>query len=149
VTEMVTGLDLVKWQIRIAAGEKLSFGQKNVEWHGHSIEVRLTARDPERDFAPSAGRIHSLRLPGGLGVRVDTHAFCGYDVPPYYDSMIAKIIVWADTRGEAISRMQRALHETEVVGVKTDLEYHKKILANAFFRKGDINTRFLATYVGE
>ncbi len=149
VTEMVTGLDLVKWQIRIAAGEKLSFGQKNVEWHGHSIEVRLTARDPERDFAPSAGRIHTLRLPGGLGVRVDTHAFCGYDVPPYYDSMIAKIIVWAETRGEAVARMQRALHETEVVGVKTDLEYHKKILANAFFRKGDINTRFLATYVGE
>lgn len=149
VTEMVTGLDLVKWQIKIAAGEKLPFSQRQIEWHGHSIEVRLTARDPDRDFAPSAGHISSLRLPGGLGVRVDTHVFCGYDVPPYYDSMLAKIIVWAETRGEAISRMQRALHETEIVGIKTDLEYHKKIFANAYFRKGEIDTRFLATYLGE
>jgi len=147
ITEMVTGVDLVKWQIRIAQGEKLSFGQRDVQWRGHAIEVRLTARDPARDFAPSAGRITSLRLPGGLGVRIDTHVFAGYDVPPYYDSMLAKIIVWDDTREAAINRMQRALDEVEIGGVKTDLEYHKKILANALFRKGDLNTKFLQTHV--
>ncbi len=147
ITEMVTGVDLVKWQIKVAQGEKLSFGQRDVEWHGHSIEVRLTARDPARDFAPSAGQITSLRLPGGLGVRIDTHVFAGYDVPPYYDSMLAKIIVWDDTRDGAINRMQRALDEVEIGGVKTDLEYHKKILANALFRKGDLNTKFLASHV--
>jgi len=149
ITEMVTGIDLVKWQIKIAQGEKLSFSQRDIEWHGHSIEVRLTARDPARDFAPSAGRITSLRLPGGLGVRIDTHVFAGYDIPPYYDSMIAKIIVWDDTRDAAINRMQRALDEVEIGGVKTDLEYHKKILANALFRKGDLNTKFLATHITE
>lgn len=149
ITEMVTGLDLVKWQIRIAAGEKLPFSQKGVHWNGHAIEVRLTARDPERDFAPSAGRIDSLRLPGGLGVRVDTQVFCGYEVPPYYDSMLAKIIVWDEDRAGAIARMQRALDETEIVGVKTDLEYHKRIMANAFFRKGELNTRFLATHLSD
>jgi len=149
ITEMVTGVDLVKWQIRVAQGERLSFGQRDVQWHGHAIEVRLTARDPARDFVPSAGRITSLRLPGGLGVRIDTHVFAGYDIPPYYDSMLAKIIVWDDTRDAAINRMQRALDEVEIGGVKTDLEYHKKILANALFRKGDLNTKFLATYVTE
>ena len=147
ITEMVTGVDLVKWQIKIAQGEKLSFGQRDVQWHGHSIEVRLTARDPARDFAPSAGRITSLRLPGGLGVRIDTHVYAGYEVPPYYDSMLAKIIVWDDTRDAAINRMQRALDEVEISGIKTDLEYHKKILANALFRKGDLNTKFLQTHV--
>ena len=149
ITEMVTGVDLVKWQIKIAAGEKLDFGQRDVQWNGHAIEVRLTARDPERDFAPSAGKITSLRLPGGLGVRIDTHVYSGYDVPPYYDSMLAKIIVWDHDRSSAINRMQRALDEVEITGVKTDLEYHKRILANAFFRKGELTTKFLATHVGE
>ncbi len=149
ITEMVTGIDLVKWQIRIAAGEKLPFSQRDIHWTGHAIEVRLTARDPARDFAPSAGKITSLRLPGGLGVRIDTHVYAGYEVPPYYDSMIAKIIVWDDTRDAAINRMQRALDEVEITGVKTDLEYHKKIFASAAFRKGDLNTKFLATHVTE
>lgn len=149
ITEQVTGIDLVKWQIKVAAGEKLDFGQRDVHWTGHSIEVRLTARDPERDFAPCAGKIISARLPGGLGVRVDTHIFCGYDVPPYYDSMLAKIIVWDSDRAGAIARMQRALDEVEIIGVKTDLEYHKRILANAFFRKGDLNTKFLARYLSD
>ncbi len=147
ITEMVTGIDLVKQQIRVAAGEKLPFAQRDITWTGHSIEVRLTANDPERNFAPSAGRIQSLRLPGGLGVRVDTHVFCGYDVPPYYDSMLAKVIVWAEDRDGAIARMQRALDEVEITGVKTDLEYHRRIFANALFRKGDLNTRFLATHL--
>ncbi len=149
ITEMVTGVDLVKWQIKVAQGERLTFGQRDVRWEGHAIEVRLTARDPARDFAPSAGKITSLRLPGGLGVRIDTHVFAGYDVPPYYDAMLAKIIVWDDTRDAAINRMQRALDEVEITGVKTDLEYHKKILANALFRKGDLNTKFLATHLTE
>ena len=149
ITEMVTGIDLVKWQIKIAAGEKLPFRQGDIHWNGHAIEVRLTARDPARDFAPSPGKITSLRLPGGLGVRIDTHVFAGYEVPPYYDSMIAKIIVWDDTRDAAINRMQRALDEVEIGGVKTDLEYHKKIFANAAFRKGDLNTKFLTTHVTE
>ncbi len=149
ITEMVTGIDLVKWQIRVAAGEKLPFSQRDIHWNGHSIEVRLTARDPARDFAPSAGKITGLRFPGGLGVRIDTHVYSGYDVPPYYDSMIAKIIVWDDTRDAAINRMQRALDEVEITGVKTDLEYHKKIFANAAFRKGDLSTSFLAVHIGE
>ena len=149
ITEEVTGIDLVKQQIRVAAGEKLKIPQRSVEWNGHSIEVRLTARDPERDFAPSAGKIDSVRLPGGPGVRVDTHIYCGYVVPPYYDSMIAKIIVWDHDRASAIAKMQRALDETEVIGVKTDLEYHKKIMANAFFRKGELSTKFLAKHLSE
>jgi len=149
VTEAVTGIDLVQSQIRIAAGEKLKYNQRHIEWKGHSIEVRITARDPERDFTPSAGRIQSVRLPGGLGVRVDTHVFCGYDVPPYYDSMLAKIIVWGEDRNAAIARMLSALHETEIVGVKTDIEYHKKILSNAFFKKADLSTSFLARYMTE
>ena len=147
ITELVTGIDLVKWQIRIAAGEKFKMSQRDIEWTGHAIEVRLTARDPERDFAPSAGRIQSLRLPGGLGVRIDTHVYAGYEVPPFYDSMIAKIIVWDEDRSSAISRMQRALDEVEITGVKTDLEYHKRIMANAFFRKGDLSTDFLARHL--
>ncbi|MBV9850176.1 MAG: acetyl-CoA carboxylase biotin carboxylase subunit [Armatimonadetes bacterium] len=147
ITEMVTGIDLVKQQIKIAAGEKLPFGQRDIRWDGHAIEVRLTARDPDRDFAPNAGPIRSLRLPGGLGVRVDTHIFCGYEVPPYYDSMLAKIIVWAEDRAGAIARMQRALDEVEITGIKTDLEYHKRIFANAFFRKGDLSTKFLMTHL--
>jgi len=147
ITEEVTGIDLVKQQIRVAQGEKLKISQRSVEWRGHSIEVRLTARDPEREFAPSAGKIDSVRLPGGPGVRVDTHIYCGYVVPPYYDAMIAKIIVWDHDRASAIAKMQRALDETEVIGVKTDLEYHKKIMANAFFRKGDLSTKFLAKHL--
>jgi acetyl-CoA carboxylase biotin carboxylase subunit len=147
ITEMVTGVDLVRQQIRVAAGEKLPFSQRDIEWKGHAIEVRLTANDPERNFAPSAGHIQSLRLPGGLGVRVDTHVYGGYDVPPYYDSMLAKIIVWAETRAEAIARMQRALGEVEIIGVKTDLEYHKRIFTNALFREGNVTTKFLAEHV--
>lgn len=149
VTEMVTGIDLVKMQIRIAAGERLKMSQRQMKWTGHAIEVRLTARDPERDFTPSAGKITSLHLPGGLGVRVDTHVYCGYDVPPYYDSMLAKIITWDTDRAGAISRMERALAETEIGGIKTDLAYHRRIVANAFFRKGELSTKFLARHLSD
>ncbi len=149
ITEEVTGVDLVKLQIKVAAGEKLKMPQRSIEWKGHSIEVRVTARDPERDFAPSAGRIESVRLPGGPGVRVDTHIYCGYEVPPYYDSLLAKLIVWDHDRASAIAKMQRALDEIEIIGVKTDIEYHKRIMANAFFRKGELSTKFLAKYMKE
>lgn len=149
VTEMVTGIDLVKWQIRIAAGEKLPFQQKSIEWRGHAIEARLTARDPERDFAPSAGRIEDLHLPGGLGVRVDTHVDSESDVPPYYDPMIAKIIVWDHDRPSAIARLARALAETHVSGIKTDLSFLRRIVANHYFRRADLSTSFLQQRLGE
>jgi acetyl-CoA carboxylase, biotin carboxylase subunit len=144
VTEVVTGLDLVKWQIKIAAGERLDLNQRQIEWNGHGIEVRVTARDVERDFAPCAGHISSLHLPGGPNVRVDTQVYSGSDVPPYYDPMIAKIIVWDSTRDLAIAKMQRALNEMQVIGIATDIPYLKKILVNPYFRRADLSTSFLA-----
>jgi acetyl-CoA carboxylase biotin carboxylase subunit len=149
VTEEVTGLDLVKWQIKIAAGQKLDFRQGQVVWNGHAIEARVTARDPERDFAPCAGQITSLHLPGGPGVRVDTQVFCGAEIPPYYDPMIAKIIVKDTNRPAAIAKMARALAETQIHGIQTDLPFLRKIIANAYFRRGDLSTNFLAQHMGE
>ena len=143
ITEMVTGVDLVKMQILVAAGEKLPFSQKEVRWEGHAIECRINAEDPDRNFAPSAGRIHKVVLPGGLGVRVDTHIYPGYEVPSYYDSLLAKIITWDKTRAGAISRMQRALQEMEVSGIKTNIHFQLRILANAFYRRGDLTTDFI------
>ncbi len=147
VTEAVTGLDLVKLQIQVAAGEKLPFTQKEVRWEGHAIECRINAEDPDRNFAPSAGHIDRVVLPGGLGVRVDTHITADYDVPPYYDPMLAKVIVWAATRPAAIARMQRALQEMEVRGIKTNIDFQKRILANAFYRRGDVTTDFIQRHM--
>jgi acetyl-CoA carboxylase biotin carboxylase subunit len=149
VTEVVTDIDLVKYQIRIAAGERLDFKQAGVEWRGHAIEARITARDPERDFAPSAGKVTGLHLPGGLGVRVDTHLTSGAEVPPYYDPMVAKIIVWDKNRDLAIARLQRALAETEVEGIRTDLPYLRRIAANVYFKRGELSTSFLTQRMGE
>jgi acetyl-CoA carboxylase biotin carboxylase subunit len=143
VTEMLTNLDLVKLQISIAAGEKLPFAQKDVRWEGHAIECRINAEDPDRNFAPSAGRVERAVFPGGPGVRVDTHLVAGADVPPYYDPLLAKIIAWDKTRTGAIARMQRCLNETEIVGVKTNVPFQRKILANAFFRRGEVTTDFI------
>lgn len=143
VTEMVTNVDLVKTQILVAAGEKLPFTQRDIEFRGHAIEVRINAEEPERNFAPSAGRIEKLRFPGGPGVRVDSHLEAGYEVPPYYDSLIAKIIVWDKTRDLAIAKMQRCLSETEITGVKTNIAFCGRILANAFYRRGELTTDFL------
>jgi acetyl-CoA carboxylase biotin carboxylase subunit len=143
VTEVITGLDLVKWQIKIAAGQKLDVNQRQVKWSGHGIEARITARDPERDFAPCAGHIASLHLPGGPNVRVDTQVYSGSDVSPYYDPMVAKIIVWDTTRDAAIAKMQRALNETLVNGISTDLPYLKRIVANPYFKRADLSTSFL------
>ena len=146
VTEMVTGVDLVRAQIKVAAGEKLEFSQKSILLQGHSIECRINAEDPFNDFKPSPGTISDFHLPGGMGVRVDTHCYSGYVVPPHYDSMIAKLIVHAPTREYAIARMLRALDEFVIVGVKTTIPILKKILAHNKFAKGDYSTKFLEQY---
>ena len=145
VTEMVTGIDLVKEQIRIAAGLPLSFTQGDIRIKGHSIECRINAEDPEK-FTPSPGTITAFNPPGGLGVRVETAAYTQYVIPPYYDSMIAKLVVHAATRIDAIMRMQRALNEFIIEGVKTTIPMHKKILDDPQFQKGDISTKFMERY---
>jgi acetyl-CoA carboxylase, biotin carboxylase subunit len=145
VTEMVTGLDLVKEQIRVAFGLPLLFTQDQIKIKGHSIECRINAEDPER-FTPSPGTLTTFNPPGGLGVRVDTAAYNKYVIPPYYDSMIAKLIVHAETRDEAILRMLRALDEFIIEGVKTTIPVHKKILLDPDFREGNISTNFMERY---
>jgi len=145
VTEMVTRIDLVKEQIRVAAGMPLSFTQDQIRVEGHSIECRINAEDPEK-FTPCPGTITAFNPPGGLGVRVETAAYTQYVIPPYYDSMIAKLIVYAATRDEAIMRMQRALDEFIIEGVKTTIPMHKVILSDPDFQKGDISTKFMERY---
>ena len=145
ITEMVTGIDLVKEQIRVAAGLPLSFTQADIRIKGHSIECRINAEDPEK-FTPSPGTITAFNPPGGLGVRVETAAYTQYVIPPHYDSMIAKLIVHAETRADAIMRMQRALNEFIIEGVKTTIPMHKKILDDPQFQKGDISTKFMERY---
>lgn len=145
ITEMVTGVDIIKEQIRVAAGQTLSFTQEQITVRGHSIECRVNAECPEK-FTPSPGTITTYNPPGGPGVRVDTAAYTQYVIPPYYDSMIAKLIVHADTREEAIMRMKRALDEFIIEGVKTTIPMHKKILADADFQKGNISTKFMERY---
>lgn len=149
VTEMVTGIDLVKEQIRVAAGERLGYRQRDIHLEGHAIECRITAEDPKRRFAPSSGTINQFHQPGGIGVRVDTHLYSGYTVPPYYDSLLAKIICYGNNRHEATKRMERALNETTIDGVKTTLPFHRSILSNAFFRKGEVYTNFIKRRMGE
>ncbi len=143
VTEMITGLDLVARQIQIAAGEPLDLKQDDVHLRGHAIECRINAEDPMRDFRPSPGTIDAYVAPGGPGVRVDSHCYPGYTIPSHYDSMIAKLVVWAEDRDRAIARMQRALGEFAITGVRTTIPIHQRILENAFFRKGEIYTNFL------
>jgi len=149
VTEAVTGIDLVKEQLRVAAGERLSFRQEDVTITGHAIEVRLTAEDPARNFAPSAGKITQLVLPGGYGVRVDTHIYGGYTIPPYYDSLLAKIIVHAKTREEAIDRMARCLAETRVEGIQTTLPFYVTLMQNEYYRRGEVATNFVRKRMSE
>ena len=142
VTEMVTGADLVKEQIRIAAGERLTL-PREVQPRGHAIECRINAEDPAHGFRPSPGLITGFIPPGGPGMRVDTHAFAGYAVPPHYDSLIAKVIAWGHDREEAIVRMQRALREFEIAGVHTTIPFHRQALDNAFFRRGEFSVDFI------
>ena len=143
VTEQVTGIDLIKEQIRVAAGERLSFAQKDVKQVGHAIECRINAEDPDRNFAPSAGLIEQWRAPGGPGVRLDTHAHAGYRIPPNYDSMIGKLIVHRPTRAEAIATMKRALAEFHVGPTKTTIPLHLRIMDDEHFRAGDVDTGFV------
>ena len=143
-TEMITRFDLVQEQIRVAAGEGLSMGQEEVRVEGHAIEVRINAEDPEHDFRPSAGTITDVHWPGGPGIRIDSHVYSGYRIPPYYDSLIAKLIAWAPTRDEAVLRMKRALEETVLEGVKTTIPFHLQVLDNAFFKRGAVYTNFIS-----
>ncbi len=143
VTEAVTGLDLVAEQIRVAAGERLRFSQRDVEFRGHALECRINAEDPAHDFRPSPGRVVSFVPPGGPGIRVDTHVYAGYTIPPYYDSLIAKVVAWGRDRTEAIARMERALREFEITGIRTTIPLHRAILDNAFFRRGEVYTNFV------
>jgi len=144
VTEEVTGFDLIREQIEIMNGKRLT--RRKIKPVGHAIECRINAEDPNKDFRPSPGKITSLHIPGGLGVRVDTHAYAGYTIPPFYDSLIAKLIVHAPTREAAIKRMSIALDEFIVEGIQTTIPFHAKVMNNERFREGDVDTRFLETF---
>lgn len=145
VTELVTGIDLVKEQIRISAGHKLAHKQKNIKFKGHSIECRINAEDP-KTFVPSPGKITELVLPGGPGVRVDSAIYCGYNVPPHYDNLLAKLVVHAETRAEAIARMTRALEEFHIGGIKTNIPLHLKIMKDHDFIAGNTDIDFLSRF---
>lgn len=146
VTEMITGVDLIKEQIRVASGEPLSISQEEVVLDGWAIECRINAEDPDKNFMPCPGKITRYLPPGGYGVRVDSAAYEGYTVNPFYDSMIAKLIVWAPTREEAILRMHRALSEFKIDGIKTTIPFHLKVLRHEKFIEGDVTTKFLEMY---
>ncbi len=146
VTEWVTGEDLVKLQILVAMGERLPIKQEDVKIKGHAIEVRINAEDPERGFIPNPGKITLLHLPGGPGVRVDTHIYQGYSIPPYYDSLIAKIIVHDKDRPSAIARLRRALEETVIDGIRTTIPFFLKLIENEDFVKGNLDTHFLERF---
>jgi acetyl-CoA carboxylase biotin carboxylase subunit len=143
VTEMITGLDLIAEQIRIAAGEPLSFRQEAIQFRGHAIEFRINAEDPGDNFSPLTCEIESLQLPGGPGVRIDTHLYPGYEVPPFYDSLLGKLIVWGDDREIALARSRRALGELEIVGVKTNVPFHRGIIDKAAFLEARVSTNLL------
>ena len=146
VTEMVTGADLIKQQIRMHVGERYPAYLDTVQLRGHAIECRINAEDPDRNFIPSPGTITSFHMPGGKGVRVDTHSYAGYEIPTYYDSMIGKLIVQASNRDGAINRMQRALEECIIEGPKTTIPFHEAIMRDKDFKKGNFDTSFLETF---
>ena len=145
VTEMVTGIDLVKQQILAASGEKLTISQNDIKIKGHSIECRINAEHPE-SFIPSPGKITQYHQPGGLGVRVDSAVYQGYSVPPHYDSMIGKLITYADNRSECISRMKRALEEYVIMGINTNIQMHQKIIMTEEFKSGKYDINFMSTF---
>jgi acetyl-CoA carboxylase, biotin carboxylase subunit len=143
VTETLTGVDLVKEQLRVAGGEPLSLKQEDVPFNGWAMEFRINAEDPEKDFMPSPGEISFLDVPGGPGVRVDSAIYQGYKIPPFYDSMVGKLIVWALTREEAINRARRALREYRLEGIKTTIPLHMRLLEDEAFRSGEYHTGYL------
>ena len=146
VTEMTTGLDLVKWQMRIAAGERLDFDQRDVKLQGHAIECRINAEDPSNGFAPSPGTISRYDPPGGPGIRIDTHIYAGYSMPPFYDSLLAKLIAHGADRNEAIARMRRALNEFVIEGAHTTIPFHRAVMEDATFISAKAHTGFLETF---
>jgi acetyl/propionyl-CoA carboxylase alpha subunit len=143
VTEMVTGIDIVKEQIRIARGRALRHQQQDIKFNGWAIECRINAEDPYNNFIPSTGRITHTLLPTGPGIRVDTGVYIGFDVSPYYDSLISKLIVWGETRGEAILRMRRALEEYKILGVRNNISFHQRLMDSHRFMGGQYDTRFV------
>lgn len=143
VTEMITGIDLIKEQIKVEEGRQLSFSQEDVKINGCAIECRINAENPYKDFTPSPGKINNYIQPGGIGIRIDSAAYSGYSIPPFYDSMISKVIAWGRDRNEAIERMKRALSEFEIKGVETTIPFHKALMDNEIFKSGEFNTRFL------
>ncbi|MFN3870662.1 MAG: acetyl-CoA carboxylase biotin carboxylase subunit, partial [Aquificaceae bacterium] len=146
VTEMITGIDIVKWQIRIAAGEPLRYKQEDIKFNGYSIECRINAEDPKKNFAPSIGTIERYYTPGGFGIRVEHAASRGYEITPYYDSMIAKLIVWAPQWEVAVDRMKAALETYEITGIKTTIPLLIKIMEDPDFRAGKFSTKYLETH---
>jgi len=146
ITEMITGIDLVQQQLKIASGEKLAYRQEDIKINGWSIECRINAENPSKNFMPSPGKVTMYMPPGGFGVRVDSAMYTGYSIPPYYDSMVAKLIVHADTREEAVARMKRALDEFIIEGVETTIPFHLKLMNNEVFKSGDFDTKFLERY---
>ncbi|OCA96440.1 acetyl-CoA carboxylase biotin carboxylase subunit [Clostridium beijerinckii] len=143
VTEMITGIDLMKEQILVASGEELSFTQEDVKINGCALECRINAEDPSRNFIPCPGKVENYLSPGGIGLRIDSAVYPGYVISPFYDSMVSKVIAWGRDRDEAILRMKRALNEFVIEGVKTTIPFHKKLMDNETFRKGNFNTKFL------
>ncbi|MEN8261068.1 MAG: acetyl-CoA carboxylase biotin carboxylase subunit, partial [Pseudomonadota bacterium] len=143
ITEQITGVDIIEEQIRIAAGLPLRYRQEDIARRGFAFQFRINAEDPKNDFLPSFGRISRYYAPGGPGVRTDTAIYSGYSIPPYYDSMIAKLIVWALTWDDAVDRSLRALNDMEVYGIKTTIPYYEEILKSAAFRRGVFNTGFV------
>ena len=143
VTEMVTGVDLIAEQIKIASGEDLDFAQGEIQLNGHAIECRINAEDPSHNFRPSPGRITGWLPPGGPGVRVDSHVYTGYEIPPFYDSLIGKLIVWGKDRNTAIKRMNRALNECAITGIPTTINFHLTLLDKNKFKEGKIHTKYV------
>jgi acetyl-CoA carboxylase biotin carboxylase subunit len=148
VTEWITGVDLIEWQIRVASGQKLDFTQKMIKKKGHAIECRINAEHPFK-FIPSPGTVELYHAPGGRSVRVDSHLYTGYSIPPYYDSMIGKVITHARERGKCIRRMQRAMDELVILGVTTNQELHQRLLANPGFQSGNFNIHFLERWLNQ
>jgi len=147
VTEAITGVDLIKYQIKIANDEKLDLEQEKLQLRGHAIECRINAEDPSKDFNPSPGEITQLMLPGGPGVRIDSGVYPGYTIPPFYDSMVAKLITWGTDRREAVERMKRALAEFYIEGIQTTIPFHKKVMKNKEFLRGQYTTDFVSEFM--
>ena len=143
VTEMITGVDLIKMQIKVAMREEIPYKQEDITFRGHSIEFRINAENPAKNFMPSAGKITDFLAPGGYGIRLDTACYSGYTIPPYYDSMIAKLIVYGDSREEAIMSARRALKEFTINGIESTIPFHLKLLNNKNFIENNYNTNFL------